>query len=87
MYIYDTNNNRCDLLTLHIRPVRTFMTRTITGMFYWPIPYFSYIIQMDNTDDRAESLCRRHRELNRLRIERETPEEAELRRACGTQQT
>ena len=70
------------------------MTRTVTGMFYWCNPSFSCIIQMDfkmdDTDDRAESLHRCHRELNRLQMERETPEEAELRKVCkkkGTRQT
>jgi len=32
-------------------------------------------------DDRAESLCRHSRELYRMQVERETPEEVEVRRA------
>ena len=31
--------------------------------------YFSCIIQMDDTDDRAESFCRHRRESNKLRME------------------
>ena len=36
---------------------------------------------MEEANDRNESHRRHHRELYRLRMERETPEEAELRRA------
>ena len=77
-YVHNMNNNRHDLLTLHIRLVRAFMTQTITSMFYWSIPYFSCIVQMDDTDDRTKLLRRHRRELNRLNrllMERETPEE------------
>ena len=42
--------------------------------------YFLFFVHCPN-DDTAELLCRHHREL-RLQMEKETPEEAELRRAC-----
>ena len=47
-YVYNMNNNRHVLLTLHIRLVRTYF-----------LLFFSCIVQMDDTDDRAESLHRR----------------------------
>ena len=43
---------------------------------------FLCIVHMDDTDYRAELLRICHRKLNRLRMEKEIPEEAELRSAC-----
>ena len=40
MHVHNTNNNRHNLLMLHIWLVHTFTTRTITRLFYWRVPYF-----------------------------------------------